>query len=167
MSDVRLTGGCQCGAVRYVISGTPHQVGVCHCRMCQKAVGAPFFASFTVKKGEIEWTRGEPAVFKSSLKMERGFCRDCGTPLYNNWVANEVIHPAIATLDDPSSVRPEFQIGTESRLSWIGDIDRLKAMTTDDIFTGYEALLDEIKATNHQHPDHDTKAWPPDATSAT
>ena len=47
-------------------------------------------------------TRGAPAVFKSSLKMERGFCRDCGTPLYNNWIANDVIHPAIATLDDPA-----------------------------------------------------------------
>ena len=116
MTDMRLTGGCQCGAVRYVIRETPYQVGICHCRMCQKAVGGPFFASFTVKKGSIEWTRGSPAVFQSSLKMERGFCRDCGTPLYNNWTANEVIHPAIATLDDPSSVLPEFQIGTESRL---------------------------------------------------
>ena len=34
-------------------------------------------------------------------------------------------------------------------------------MSTDDIFKGYEALLDEIKATNHQHPDHDTAEWPP------
>ena len=161
MTDVRLTGGCQCGAVRYVIRETPYQVGICHCRMCQKAVGAPFFASFTVKKGSIEWTRGSPAVFQSSLKMERGFCRDCGTPLYNNWTANEVIHPAIATLDDPSSVLPEYQIGTESRLAWTNDLAELKAMTTDDIFKGYEALLDEIKGTNRQHPDHDTAVWPP------
>ena len=161
MTDMRLTGGCQCGAVRYVIRETPYQVGICHCRMCQKAVGAPFFASFTVKKGSIEWTRGSPAVFQSSLKMERGFCRDCGTPLYNNWTANEVIHPAIATLDDPSTVLPEFQIGTESRLAWTNDLAELKAMTTDYIFKGYEALLDEIKGTNRQHPDHDTAVWPP------
>jgi hypothetical protein len=165
MTDVYLTGGCQCGAIRYAVRETPYQVGVCHCRMCQKAVGGPFFASFTVKKGSIEWTRGLPAVFKSSLKMERGFCRDCGTPLYNNWIANEVIHPAIATLDEPSAVLPEFQIGTESRLTWISGLAGLKAMSTDDIFKGYEALLDEIKTTNHQHPDHDTPVWPPGAAN--
>ena len=94
------------------------------------------------------------------LEAERGFCRDCGTPLYNNWTANDVIHPAIATLDDPSSVQPEFQIGTEARLPWTSDLSALKAMTTDDIFKGYEVLLDEIKATNFQHPDHDTAEWP-------
>jgi hypothetical protein len=130
--------------------------------MCQKAVGAPFFATFTVKKASIEWTRGQPAVFKSSAKMERGYCRDCGTSLYNNWIANDVIHPAITSLDDPRAVTPEFQTGTESKLVWTDRIADLKPMSTDDIFKGYEALLGEIKSTNHQHPDHDTAVWPPE-----
>jgi hypothetical protein len=161
MSDLRLTGGCQCGAIRYAVHETPYQVGVCHCRMCQKAVGGPFFATFTVKKGSIEWTRGTPAVFKSSLKMERGFCRDCGTPLYNNWIANDVIHPATATLDDPSALKPEFQMGVEAKLAWVDAIPGLTPVATDDAFKGYEALLEEIKRTNYQHPDHDTAEWPP------
>ncbi len=161
MTEVRLTGGCQCGAIRYAVHETPHDVGICNCRMCQKAVGAPFFATFTVKKTSLEFTRGKPAVFKSSAKMERGFCRECGTPLYNNWIANEVIHPAIATLDDPRAVAPQFQTGIESRLPWTMEIASLKAMSTDDIFKGYEALAAEIRNTNHQHPDHDTAVWPP------
>jgi hypothetical protein len=161
LSDVRLTGGCQCGAVRYAVRETPFEVGICHCRMCQKAVGAPFFAGFTAKKGSLEWTRGAPAVFKSSLRMERGFCRDCGTPLYNsNWIDDDVIHPAIATLDEPASVQPEFQLGTESRLSWTNDIAGIEAMSTAAIFKGDEPLPDEINASNCQHPDHETVAWP-------
>ena len=40
-----LTGGCQCGAVRFAVSAPPTKISVCHCRMCQKASGAPF-ASF-------------------------------------------------------------------------------------------------------------------------
>jgi hypothetical protein len=160
MSEVRLTGGCQCGAVRYAVRETPYQVGVCHCRMCQKAVGAPFFATFTVKKASLEFTRGTPAVFKSSLKMERGFCRDCGTPLYNNWIANDVIHPATATLDDASALKPEFQMGVEAKLAWVDDVPGLMAVATDDAFKGYEALLEEIKRTNYQHPDQDTAEWP-------
>jgi hypothetical protein len=162
MSEVRLTGGCQCGAVRYAIHEAPYQVGVCHCRMCQKAVGGPFFATFTVKKESIEWTRGTPGVFKSSAKMERGFCRDCGTPLYNSWTANDVIHPAIATLDQPQDFTLEFALGVESKLPWTDSVPGLKPMRTEDIFKGYEALLTEIGSTNRQHPDHDTSDWPPE-----
>ena len=28
MSDVRITGGCQCGAVRYAVHETPYQIGI-------------------------------------------------------------------------------------------------------------------------------------------
>jgi hypothetical protein len=163
VSAAGFSGGCQCGAVRYALHETPSGPSICHCRMCQKAVGGPFFATFTVKKSSIEWTRGKPSVFKSSLKMERGFCRDCGTPLYNNnWIANDLIHPAIATLDNPRAVTPEYQAGTESRLAWSLDIASLHATSADDAFNGCEALLAEIEATNRQHSDHDSAGRPPE-----
>lgn len=161
MSDIRITGGCQCGAVRYAIHETPYEIGICHCRMCQKATGAPFMASFTVKKAKLEWTRGEASTFNSSANMLRGFCRQCGTPLFNNWMPSDVIHLTIGSLDDPSSVRPEAQMGIESRVSWYGEIVALPEMSTDDGFKGYENLAEEIRATNRQHPDHDTSVWPP------
>ncbi len=37
MSEI-LTGGCQCGAVRFAASDLARP-SVCHCRMCQKAYG--------------------------------------------------------------------------------------------------------------------------------
>ena len=76
MNDVR-KGGCQCGAVRFEVTGPLGQASICHCRMCQKAFGSPFALLVTVH--DLEWTRGEPKRFRSSNKVERGFCAECGT----------------------------------------------------------------------------------------
>ena len=76
-----LTGGCQCGAVRFAVSAAPNRVSICHCRMCQKASGAPFASFADINKEDFAWTRGKPAAFKSSSIAERDFCAACGTPL--------------------------------------------------------------------------------------
>jgi hypothetical protein len=84
MSEQRkpvLTGGCQCGAVRYALFAKPERTGICYCRMCQKAVGGPFFAWAAVDEDDIAWTHGAPAQFASSSAADRGFCARCGTPL--------------------------------------------------------------------------------------
>ena len=36
-----LTGGCQCGAVRYALYAVPPEPSICHCRMCIPLVGGP------------------------------------------------------------------------------------------------------------------------------
>src|ERR1700745_4138114 len=76
-----LTGGCQCGAIRFALAAVPVRVSICHCRMCQKASGAPFASFADIENSDFAWTRGTPAAFRSSSIAERDFCRDCGTPL--------------------------------------------------------------------------------------
>jgi hypothetical protein len=53
-------GGCLCGAVRYRIEALPTDIAYCHCRMCQKASGAPAMAWATVPASAFAWTRGRP-----------------------------------------------------------------------------------------------------------
>jgi len=144
-----LTGGCQCGAVRYALTAAPTNPHVCHCRMCQKAVGAPFGALATVALADFAWTRGEPAWFRSSEAAERGFCRDCGTSLPYRRVGGERIDVALAPLGDPGAVTPTRQIGVEGRLSWIARLPELPEATTDAL-----ALPDAAaRAASRQHPD--------------
>jgi len=76
-----LTGGCQCGRVRFAVDMQPFGVHVCHCRMCQKAVAGPFAVICPVLKTHFRITRGEMAYFHSSDVARRGYCRDCGTPM--------------------------------------------------------------------------------------
>ena len=76
-----ITGGCQCGHVRYAITGPLHNPHICHCRMCQKAFGNYFAALVGAARENFRWSRGKPGVFRSSSIVSRFFCSTCGTPL--------------------------------------------------------------------------------------
>ncbi len=112
-----LTGGCQCGAIRFAVSAPPVKVSICHCRMCQKASGAPFASFADIDRENFTWTRGEPAAFRSSSIAERDFCRDCGTPLTFRRIDGPRIEIMTGAFDRPDRVIPTQQFGTESRLT--------------------------------------------------
>src|SRR6202020_2150649 len=115
-----LTGGCQCGAVRFALSAAPAKVSICHCRMCQKASGAPFASFAEVEHGDFGWTRGKPSAFRSSSLAERDFCPACGTPLSFRRIDGPKIEIMIGAFDRPDRLGPTRQYGTESPLRWVG-----------------------------------------------
>ena len=133
--DVRLAGGCQCGCVRYELSGAPDHVSVCHCRMCQKASGGPIMAFARVRNGALSWTRGQPASFRSSSLVERQFCAACGTPLTYNLIEGPNISVTIGSLDDPEAARPVLQYSFEHTLSWFSTITTLPGKRTEEFIT--------------------------------
>ena len=146
-----LTGGCQCGAIRFALKAPPTKVSICHCRMCQKASGAPFAAFAEIENSDFTWTRGKPAAFRSSSIAERGFCRDCGTPLSFRRLDGPRIEIMTGSFDRPDRVVPITQYGTESRLGWVVAIANLPSQTTLQNY-GPEKLGGIV---SHQHPDHD------------
>ena len=84
------------------------------------------------KKEHLKWTRGQPAIFKSSNMAERGFCRDCGTQLTYAFEGTGRISVAINSLDDPEAMPPTKQYGMEGKVSWVEGIHALPGETTDD-----------------------------------
>jgi hypothetical protein len=127
-----LTGGCQCGAVRYAIYAEPDSADICHCRMCQKAVGNLFMATAGVARQDFAWTKGAPATWQSSQIAERAFCAACGTPLSFRYLARERISVTTGSLDEPARGKPTRQLGIESRVPWFHEIADLPATTTAD-----------------------------------
>lgn len=146
-----LTGGCQCGAIRFATSATPLRISICHCRMCQKAAGAPFASFADFDRNDVRWTKGTPATFRSSSIAERGFCAACGTPLSFGRIDGPRIEIMTGTFDRPDRVVPTRQYGTESRLGWVGTIVNLPSQTTLQNY-GPETMATIV---SHQHPDHD------------
>ncbi|HEY1943893.1 MAG TPA: GFA family protein [Roseiarcus sp.] len=146
-----LTGGCQCGAVRYRLNASPKGASICHCRMCQKAGAAPYMAFAPVQAAQFEITRGALGIFKSSDIAERGFCAACGTPLTYRNVASSRISVTICSLDDPNAVPPEFQLGAETAVGWVSECLTKPNTSTDDWFKSKGIT----HVGNHQQPDRD------------
>ena len=150
-TKLALTGGCQCGAVRFALSAPPKKVSICHCRMCQKASGAPFASFADIENADFAWTRGKPAAFRSSSIAERHFCVACGTPLSFRRLDGPRIEIMTGTFDRPDRVIPTQQFGTESRLGWVVSIANMPSQTTLQNYG-----TDKVNGiVSHQHPDHD------------
>lgn len=157
MSKLVFTGGCQCGAVRYRIDGPLGRASICHCRMCQKAFGSFFAPLVSAPEARLTWTRGKPAEFRSSPIVARGYCAACGTPLHMKEDGDPNYEIAVGSLDNPELAPPIHQVGIESRLSWFKSLPDLPGHSTEDDRTPE----DLAKLRSLQHPDHDTKVWPP------
>ena len=151
MSDSILTGGCQCGAVRFAAKAPLGRASICHCRMCQKAFGS-FFGPLVSTGAEFSWTRGAPRYFQSSNRARRGFCADCGTPLSFE-PDDGPPEIAIGAFDDPAALAPTIQHDLPARMPWFEDLAGLPVRAEDEAeaAAGYYASI-----VSYQRPDHET-----------
>ena len=144
------TGGCQCGSIRYSIFAPPCEpVAVCHCRMCQKALGSPFGVFVAINPADFQWTRGSVASFHSSSIAHRLFCARCGTPLAYQAKHRPAIDICLGSFDQPQKFgKPQQQMGVESCLGEWTLLQDVDGKTTDQV----------IKDTvfSYQHPDKET-----------
>lgn len=150
MTETLRTGGCQCGRIRYEVRGPLGRASICHCRMCQKALGnvaGPF-----VTAPGLVYVRGQPKRYRSSNKVQRGFCEHCGTPLTYEPDGHSA-ELAIGTLDDPRSVAPVIQIGIESRLPWFETLASLPTRSPREV-AAVASFFEGV--VSHQHPDRPT-----------
>jgi hypothetical protein len=128
-----LTGGCLCGEIRYRITATPVETQYCHCRMCQRAHGAPVIAWLTVPLDGLALTKGNPVAYRSSAKAVRHFCGSCGTPLTWREADNpRLVDVSIGSLDNPEAVPPTMHVWTDSRIAWFESADHLPRYPTND-----------------------------------
>ena len=134
MSADTWTGGCLCGACRYEIKGGPTRSGYCHCNMCKRATGGPFAVLARARRDALTWTKGRPAIYRSSPIATRGFCSQCGTPLFLQYDDDDLIRLTAGSLDHPEKISPAGHYGVESRLAWADIGAHLPAEETKERF---------------------------------
>ena len=125
-TEIVLTGGCHCGQVRYIVTGSVSQETNCHCSICRRTSGAPYVAWFTARRTQFQLTRGEPTRYASSPKGSRRFCGACGTQLtFEHADFTDEIDITTCSLDDPQLLPPKDHTRTSSKLSWVILCDQL------------------------------------------
>ncbi|WP_225764318.1 GFA family protein [Stenotrophomonas sp. Marseille-Q4652] len=107
----RFNGGCQCGNVRLVATGTPWRVGICHCLGCRKHHGALFSASAIFPEDAVS-VEGELHDYKA-----RHFCPACGSSVFARTDDEVEIH--LGALDAPDQLMPTYEGWTVRRESWL------------------------------------------------
>jgi hypothetical protein len=109
-----MSGGCQCGRVRYTAQVADDEAYLCHCRTCQRATGGVSVPYKNLARAEVARAH-EPEWYASSPVAKRPFCRECGTPLGFAFDASDRIDLTVGSFDDPSAFFPTANFGVESR----------------------------------------------------
>ena len=104
-ADIRATGGCLCGAVRFAVRGPLSPAVACHCGQCRKQTGH-FMVATRADREALSFERQDGlAWYRASDAAERGFCKTCGSTLF--WSPDDAGYVAIAmgALDPPTGLK--------------------------------------------------------------
>ena len=107
----QFAGGCLCGAVRFVASGRPYRVGLCHCLDCRKHHGALFHAS-AIFPDDAVTVDGETRDYAG-----RFFCPKCGSSVFSR--SGDEIEVNLGSLDAADRLTPTYELWTSRRETWL------------------------------------------------
>lgn len=118
-----ITGGCQCGSMRYELNGPPVVFYICHCLECQKQSSSAFGQSLQVRVADLK-IEGTTGLFErgaaSGASVVCEFCNQCGTRLFHRRPAyGDLLNIKAGTLDNTSWLRPAGHIWTKSKQPWV------------------------------------------------
>jgi hypothetical protein len=103
---VGATGRCECGGVRYCVSGDLRDVYDCHCGRCRRITGH-YLAATAAPTDQVTLLAARTLTwYAPDETVEYGFCNHCGSTLFWRAHANpESLSIAAGTLDAPTGLR--------------------------------------------------------------
>lgn len=132
--SVERSGGCLCGAVRYVAAEMPDHMHACHCSMCRRTSGSVSL-SVVVPFAEMRIAGAEHVTtYPSSDWAARSFCARCGSGLWYRLTAPDAATAdyflSVGTLDDANGLTLSEEIhidGKPDGYAFAGNHSRLTA----------------------------------------
>ena len=105
-----ISGSCNCGGVKYEVSGPMRAVTACHCGQCSKQTGH-FYAATSVEDDDLNILQSDTLKwYAASDQAKRGFCGECGAGMF--WKRNDSSSTSIlvGSLDGDTGLRIERHI---------------------------------------------------------
>ncbi len=111
MADALLTGGCNCGAVRFEVT-EPLVVAVyCHCQRCQRRTGTGAAASAVTAPGSFSIVSGRDKlrVWEPDPGGKKVFCARCGSHIYAENTNHGFFAVRLGAFDGDPGIRPTIR----------------------------------------------------------
>lgn len=106
-----LTGGCNCGSVRYEVTARLTGASYCHCTRCQRRTGTAASANATPAPGSFRIISGEETLraWKPEQGWEKWFCGSCGSAMFSRHQEDPGrVGIRLGTFDTDPGVRPSY-----------------------------------------------------------
>jgi hypothetical protein len=127
MSETRrLTGGCECGAVRYRVTDAFEYALNCHCSRCRAGTGSAFKPFGGIPRERLEVVEGADRLLVwGDEEGNHTRCGVCGSLLWSVVRGGGWVHVALGSLADEPSIRPQGHIFVGSKAPWFEITDDL------------------------------------------
>jgi hypothetical protein len=111
VSQLPLTGGCLCGAVRFEVTEPPLGAGYCHCTRCQRRTGTAASIQAQVAPGSVRIRSGEELLraFQPADGFAKVFCSVCGSSLWSRRPDGDVLSVRFGVFDRDPGIGPTYR----------------------------------------------------------
>ena len=112
MSELPLTGGCLCGAVRFEVTEPLVSSGYCHCTRCQRRTGTAASPGARIAPGSLRVLAGEEHIkaYEPEDGFAKVFCSACGSALWSRSQEDpDIFSIRLGAFDDDPGIRPTYR----------------------------------------------------------
>ncbi len=128
----RMNGSCLCGAVRFTAVPERPKFNVCHCGMCRRWTGGPFFGVHCGTDVRFE-NEDQVGVIQTSEWAERGFCTSCGSALFYRLREAGTYEIAMGTLDGAEAFDFGLQVFVDKKPENYAFANETRMMTEQQV----------------------------------
>ncbi len=118
----KITGSCQCGAVRYEVEADPMFALHCQCLDCKKSSGAGHItaAAFPAEAVRVTGTtKAFASPTDSGATATREFCPECGGRIsFRSSAMPGMLALTAGSMDDPGAITPVIAVYHKRHVAW-------------------------------------------------
>ncbi len=111
MTAFLLTGGCNCGGVRFEVTEPLVSASWCHCTRCQRRTGSSGSPQARVAPGALRIVAGEELLraWEPPDGFAKVFCSSCGSSLWSCSPDGATYSVRFGSFDADPGIRPSWR----------------------------------------------------------